>query len=213
MTAPSTNTLTVRYMDMLDISQVMEIDTVSFNPPWPERSYGFELTQSQVSYMLVIEKFEQQVIKGWRRWLNKLFRPNRHSEMKSVIVGYGGLWQVVEEAHISTIAAHPEYRGQKYGEILLVCMLRRAIMLQAEYVVLEVRVSNMIAQSLYKKYNFEIHGVKKGYYHHDKEDAYDMRLMLIPENISKVQQLYTILCDKLNFRDIYSNTQHPRLGK
>ena len=208
-----TNTLTVRYMDMADIPQVMVIDDVSFNPPWPERSYHFELKQSQVSHMLVVETFEKQAIRGWRRWLNQLLRRNNTLETKSIILAYGGLWQVVEEAHISTIATHPDYRGQKFGEIVLACMVKRAIMLKAEYIVLEVRVSNTVAQRLYKKYGFEIHGIKKNYYHHDKEDAYDMRLMLTEDTIPRVNQLYDTLFSNLSFRDSYSNTPHPRLGK
>src|SRR5690606_13930030 len=118
---------------------------------------------SQVSHMLVVETFAQQAIEGWRRWLNTLLRRNNRLETKSIILAYGGLWQVVEEAHISTIATHPDYRGQKYGEIVLACMVKRAIMLKAEYIVLEVRVSNTVAQRLYKKYGFEIHGTKKNY--------------------------------------------------
>ena len=208
-----TNTLRVRYMDMADISQVMDIDTVSFNPPWPERSYRFELTQSQVSHMLVVETFAEQAIQGWRRWLNQILGRENPLETKSIIVAYGGLWQVVEEAHISTIATHPDYRGHKFGEIVLASMVKRAIMLKAEYIVLEVRVSNNIAQNLYKKYGFEVHSIKKNYYHHDKEDAYDMRLMLTKDTIRNVNQLYDALCAKLNFRNIYSNTPHPRLGK
>ena len=208
-----TDTLNVRYMETSDISQVMTIDSVAFNPPWSERSYRFELNQSQVAHMLVLETFEEQAIPRWRQWLNRLLGRHIKSEKKSIIVGYGGLWQVVEEAHISTIASHPDYRGRKFGEILLVSMVKRSIMLKAEYIVLEVRVSNSVAQSLYKKYGFEIHGTKKNYYQRDQEDAYDMRLMLTDDAIAQVDALYHILCKQVYFDNRYSNTLHPRLKK
>ncbi|GAB5494713.1 MAG: ribosomal protein S18-alanine N-acetyltransferase [Phototrophicaceae bacterium] len=208
-----TDTLIVRYMNTGDIPQVMAIDAVCFNPPWPEQSYRFELNQSQVAHMLVLETFEEQTIPRWRQWLNRLLGRQIKSEKKSIIVGYGGLWQVVEEAHISTIASHPDYRGRKFGELLLVSMVKRSIMLKAEYIVLEVRVSNSVAQSLYKKYGFEIHGTKKNYYQRDQEDAYDMRLMLTDDAIAQVETLYQILCKQVHFDNRYSNTLHPRLKK
>lgn len=207
------NSLTVRYMQIKDIPDVMEIDGVSFNPPWPERSYRFELNESQVSYMLVLEKTEQQQLTGWRRFIKSLQGTANGIENRDVIVGYGGLWKIAEEAHISTIASHPDYRGQKFGEILLLSMLQRALALKADYVVLEVRVSNTVAQALYNKYGFEIHDIKKGYYHHDKEDAYDMRLDLTEKNIANVKKRYKALTAKISYRDWYSNTPHPRLGR
>src|SRR5690606_20053697 len=97
---------------------------------------------------------------------------------RGLVVGYGGLWYIAGEGHISTIATHPDHRGLGYGEILLAAMIQRAITLQAEYIVLEVRVTNTIAQNLYRKYEFEIFGTKPNYYRLDNEDAYDMRLDL-----------------------------------
>jgi len=211
--ASSENSLTVRYMQIQDIPDVMEIDSASFKPPWPERSYRFELNESQVSYMVILEKTEQHEVTGWRRLMNSLRGAENEVESRQVIVGYGGLWKIAEEAHVSTIASHPDYRGQKFGEILLASMVKRAIVLKAGYVVLEVRVSNRVAQALYTKYGFTIHGVKKDYYHHDREDAYDMRLDLTSENIEHVRQLCKTLEAKVSYKDWYSNTPHPRLGR
>lgn len=205
--------LTVRYMSLKDIPYVMEIDEASFKPPWPERSYRFELNESQVSYMVVLEKIEHRDITGWRRFMNNLRGEASTQEEQSVIVGYGGLWKIAEEAHISTIASHPDYRGQKFGEILLASMVKRAIYLKADYVVLEVRVSNIVAQRLYEKYGFKLHGTKKNYYHHDREDAYDMRLNLDKANIEHVNQLVKVLARTVNYRDAFSNTLHPRMGR
>ena len=80
------------------------------------------------------------------------------------ILGYGGLWKIEGEAHISTIAIHPANRGLGYGEILLAGMFGKALQLNAEFIVLEVRVSNSVAQALYKKYGFNRVARKKNYY-------------------------------------------------
>lgn len=205
--------LTVRYMQLKDIPEVMVIDHASFKPPWPERSYRFELNESQISFMVVLEKIEKREITGWKRIVSGLRGNETEHEDTPVIVAYGGLWKIADEAHISTIASHPDYRGQKFGEIILAAMLQRAIALKAGYIVLEVRVSNTVAQALYTKYGFETHGIKKDYYQYDKEDAYDMRLDITKEAIARVNRLVRMLSEQVNFEDDYSNTPHPRLRR
>jgi [ribosomal protein S18]-alanine N-acetyltransferase len=203
--------LTLRYMDNDDLPEVVTIDEASFKPAWPERSYRFEIHESQVSFMAVLEKIEEREVSGLKRILNSLQGKANDTEVKPVIVAYGGLWKIADEAHISTIASHPDYRGKRYGEIVLAGMIGRAIMLEANYIVLEVRVSNIIAQNLYEKYGFTIEGLKPKYYHHDNEDAYDMRLMLTDETIAHFQKHYEKIAPR--FRDWYSQTPHPRLGR
>ena len=156
----SATELTLRYMDVPDLPTVVDIDAASFKPAWPERSYRFEINESQVSYMAVLEKLEEQAVTGLRRLLKSIQGKQTNTEARPMIVAYGGLWKIAEEAHISTIASHPDYRGQKYGEIVLAGMIGKAIMLGADYVVLEVRVSNEVAQKLYTKYGFTVEGVK-----------------------------------------------------
>ncbi|MBK9746744.1 MAG: ribosomal protein S18-alanine N-acetyltransferase [Chloroflexi bacterium] len=123
----------------------------------------------------------------WSCWKSRRAKPSSNwrriignfgilPESNTVIVGYGGLWNIVDEAHVSTIATHPQFRGNGWGEVLLAAMIRRALTLGAAYIVLEVRVSNVVAQNLYKKYGFETVGTKTNYYHSNNEDAYDMRL-------------------------------------
>jgi ribosomal-protein-alanine N-acetyltransferase len=164
--------LILRYMRPVDINQVVAIDAQSFDPPWSVRSYHFEISESSYSHMVVLAEETHGGPNGWRRWFGRLNQPG------GMILGYGGLWCIQDEGHISTIASHPEYRGLGYGEVLLAGMVRRAITLSASYVVLEVRVSNTLAQNLYRKYEFETVEVKPNYYRSDNEDAYEMRLDL-----------------------------------
>jgi [ribosomal protein S18]-alanine N-acetyltransferase len=143
----------LRYMTVEDIPQVLEIDRLSFALPWSPRSYEFEINDNPNGHMVV------------------LAGPGLDD-----IAGYGGMWMIDGEAHISTIATHPDVRGHNLGEALLAGMLSRAILDNAEYSVLEVRVSNVPAISLYEKYEYEVVGRRKGYYRDNNEDAYLMHL-------------------------------------
>lgn len=206
-------TLILRYMQVGDISEVAYIDRLSFDPAWPPRSYAYEINESSHSYMVVLEQREQKPLRGWRRLLQQWTIGREELEEQRHIVGYGGLWKIADEAHISTIATHPDHRGRGYGEILLAAMVRKARLLQAGYIVLEVRVSNTIAQKLYRKYEFEIFGTKPNYYRNDNEDAYDMRLLFHDDAIAqRCEQRYDAIARRVPFRDYYSSTAHPRLG-
>lgn len=209
------STLSVRYMQIEDIPQVVKIDKLSFTPAWPAHSYRFELIESNVSYMVVLQKFGVRPTNRLQRVWRSLRGVPMHEEepAQNFIAGYGGLWKIAEEAHISTIAIHPDFRGNRYGELLLLAMIRRAIALQAGYLVLEVRVSNQIALNLYHKYGFEVHGVKANYYQNNGEDAYDMRIDLTPDVIARFEECYHSICQKITFLDTYSTTPHPRLNK
>ncbi|MGE5708516.1 MAG: ribosomal protein S18-alanine N-acetyltransferase [Bacteroidota bacterium] len=95
------------------------------------------------------------------------------------IVGYAGFWLILEEAHITTIAVHPECRGRRYGEKLLVALIDHAMEKGAKWLTLEVRVSNETAKKLYEKYGFQSLGRRKGYYQDNGEDA----LVMWTENV------------------------------
>jgi [ribosomal protein S18]-alanine N-acetyltransferase len=99
-----------------------------------------------------------------------LLTPAEEAELQRVI-GYAGLWLMVNEAHITTIAVAPDYQGRGLGEMLLLALIDRAIELEALCVTLEVRVSNQVAQSLYRKYTFQQTGLRKRYYSDNGEDA------------------------------------------
>lgn len=162
--------------------------------------------------MVVLEAITEQPSTGLWRILNRV-RGKEHQTAKRSLMGFGGLWKIEDEAHISTIASHPQYRGKSYGEILLAGMIHRAIDMDAGYIVLEVRVSNTVAQNLYHKYHFDIMDIKRGYYQNDNEDAYDMRVELTPANREKLLGLYAAIQQKVPFVDAYSTVKHPRLGR
>lgn len=167
----------VRRMGMADIPQVMTIEKTSFPTPWSATSYRHELTQNEYSHYLVVQQKDAPpaVVGRMERWLNRL-RPD-----SPPLIGYGGFWILGEEAHISTIAVHPEWRGRGLGELLMVAMIDLSQELDAELVTLEVRVSNQVAQNLYKKYLFKKVGRRRRYYRDNDEDALIMTTPFIDD--------------------------------
>jgi ribosomal-protein-alanine N-acetyltransferase len=87
------------------------------------------------------------------------------------IVAYGGIWVILEDSHVTTIAVVPELRGQRLGEELLVRLLDEAIAHGASWITLEVRESNDPAQRLYRKYGFTVVSTRRGYYSDNNESA------------------------------------------
>ncbi len=90
------------------------------------------------------------------------------------VLGFAGMWVMLDEAHITTIGVVPELRRRSLGELLFVTLVEEAIRRRARWVTLEVRVSNYGAQTLYEKYGFTRQGVRKRYYSDNGEDAHIM---------------------------------------
>src|SRR5574344_385942 len=101
------------------------------------------------------------------------------TDVNDVILGYSGIWGILDEAHITNIAISPDFRRHKIGEALLVNMINFCMQNEIKYITLEVRVSNAPAISLYEKYGFKSLGTRKGYYQNNNEDA----LIMWTENI------------------------------
>ncbi|MGB7537437.1 MAG: ribosomal protein S18-alanine N-acetyltransferase [Anaerolineales bacterium] len=138
----------VREMQPEDIPAVMEIDRDAFPNPWPENTYRYELRKNPASHLLVIQTREPPQV-----------------------VGAGGYWLIVDEAHISTFAIHPAWRHRGVGKVLLAALLRQAASLGAASAMLEVRAGNAAAQALYAGFGFLAVGLRKGYYKNNGEDA------------------------------------------
>ncbi|MCY3947003.1 MAG: ribosomal protein S18-alanine N-acetyltransferase [Anaerolineaceae bacterium] len=164
----------LRPMRPEDIVQVAAIDAHCFRPPWPKRSWRDEIGMRNHSHLVVLCDGLVPRPPGWRRHLRL---PGARTPAE-LVVGYGGMWLIAGEAHISTLATHPDHRGLGYGELLLAALIRRALVRQASSVVLEVRESNRVARNLYHKYEFRLFGMKAGYYREGNEDGCDMRLDL-----------------------------------
>jgi ribosomal-protein-alanine N-acetyltransferase len=132
-----------------DIPAVLEIERASFLTPWPPEAFQQEVKHNRLARYAV-------------------------ARQGSVVVGYAGVWLMVDEAHITTFAVHPDWRRQGVGRRLLLGMLSVAEEIGATKLTLEVRVSNVAAQGLYAELGFAIAGVRERYYTDDGEDAYIM---------------------------------------
>ncbi|HUS84333.1 MAG TPA: ribosomal protein S18-alanine N-acetyltransferase [Anaerolineales bacterium] len=149
----------MRTMCLSDVDQVVQIDRLSFTLPWSERTYRLELTENSAAHLYVAELEGQH---------------------EQPVVGYVGFWFIVDEAHISTLAVHPDFRGMGIGRRLLEEALVEALLLGADLVTLEVRASNQRPIDLYKNFGFRVKAVKPRYYRDNHEDALLMILDDLP---------------------------------
>jgi ribosomal-protein-alanine N-acetyltransferase len=138
-----------RNMRLDDLDEVCQVEKKSFPTPWSREAFHNELTQNHFARYMVVE-------------------------MEGKVVGYCGMWLIVDEAHITNLALLPDFRGKGIGESLLKEMMRMAQWFGTKKMTLEVRVSNESAQRLYEKLGFEKRGTRPNYYTDNMEDAFIM---------------------------------------
>lgn len=133
-------------MTVDDLEAVQAIERASFTTPWPAYAYRQEIEANRLAQYLV-------------------------AAIGADIVAYGGIWLMVDEAHVTTFAVHPRYRRRRIGERLLLSLLDLALDRHAREATLEVRLSNLAARRLYEKYGFRPVGIRPRYYSDNGEDA------------------------------------------
>lgn len=138
--------LEFRSMTVQDIPHVVEIEQESFTTPWSSQAFMNELTNNHFAQYIILEHDGE-------------------------VAGYGGMWIIMDEAHVTNIAIKSKYRGRKWGERLLIELQNSAAFLGAVKMTLEVRKSNQIAQRLYEKHGFRSVGIRPKYYTDNNEDA------------------------------------------
>ena len=165
----------VRPMTEGDISQVADIEGESFPTTWPRTAYKRELSNRLARYLVLIDRAHQAVQPPPKKRSFFSFGPFKSRDeaepTTDYVVGYVGVWLMVDEAHIVAIAVREAYRRKGLGERLLYEAIELAIANKQENVTLEVRRSNTGAQALYEKYRFLNVGVRKRYYSDNHEDA------------------------------------------
>ncbi len=181
----------VETMHIADIPEVVEIEKACFTTPWPASAYRRELKSPSSTRYLVVRHYltepsarpevSHEKKSGLISRLLPFLKPGDTEEAAengpknpNPVVGYGGLWLMMDEAHITTLGVAPEYRGKALGEFLLIGLIDVALALGASWLTLEVRVSNTVAQNLYKKYTFKETGRRYKYYTDNNEDAFIM---------------------------------------
>ncbi|WP_091496272.1 ribosomal protein S18-alanine N-acetyltransferase [Amphibacillus marinus] len=145
--------VSIRAMELVDLDEVALIEVKSFTTPWSKALYQKELIENQFAHYYVIEVNQQ-------------------------VVGFCGVWLVLDEAQVTNIAIDPSYRGKGYGAMLFQYILNRALLRGATQLSLEVRKSNHAAKAMYKKFGLEKAGIRKNYYTDNNEDAIVMWVKL-----------------------------------
>lgn len=139
------NDIEICTMSEKDIDSILSISALSFPIPWSRESFINELHN----------KFARYVV----------------AKKNGIIAGYGGTWVIIDEAHITNIAVHPEYRGIGIGNTIVSSLIDLCKSEKVSVMTLEVRHSNIVAQNLYKKFGFVEEGIRKEYYEDNREDA------------------------------------------
>lgn len=175
----------LRPMELSDIPQVVEIERESFPTMWPPTAYRRELEQNRLARYLVVEDVassytgpgdNRSPLSQMGRWLRALRRgaATERPSTSTLLLGFVGLWLMIDEAHIVTIAVREAHRRHGIGELLLIGATEIALANHQVMVTLECRVSNYAAQALYEKYGFRKVGIRPRYYSDNNEDAYIM---------------------------------------
>jgi ribosomal-protein-alanine N-acetyltransferase len=138
--------LRVEPMGLEDVPDVHRIEAASFPMPWPDYAFRQELQTNRLAHYMVVRAGNETV-------------------------AYGGLWLLVDEAHITTFAVLPEWRRRGVGGRLMVALMDLALRLNARVMTLEVRLSNRPARDLYAHFGFKPVGVRPRYYSDNGEDA------------------------------------------
>ena len=133
-------------MRLRDLGDILKIEKLSFTTPWSKQAFLSELLDNDRAYYLV-------------------------AKVNDRAVGYIGIWLVAGEGHITNVAVHPDYRGRGIGNRLMLAIEELAKKRGATRMTLEVRVSNEVAQALYRKLGYVAAGIRRRYYRDNDEDA------------------------------------------
>ncbi|NLT17371.1 MAG: ribosomal protein S18-alanine N-acetyltransferase [Clostridiales bacterium] len=135
----------VRGLRQEDPAALERLERECFDLPWSRAAFEAELINPCAHYVVL--------------------------ENDTGIIGYAGMWIVIDEAHVTNVAVSPSHRRRGYGRLLMCELMRRAVEAGAEMMTLEVRQSNHVAQSLYRDLGFTWCGLRKRYYSDNGEDA------------------------------------------
>ena len=128
------------------IDSVLQVEQACFTTPWTKEDFIREMNENQMAIYRV-------------------------AVLDGKVIGYAGMWHVVNEGHITNVAVLHDYRRQGVGDALMNAFMEIAEQKEMIGITLEVRMNNSAAQKLYVKYGFRPEGIRKGYYQDTKEDA------------------------------------------
>lgn len=149
--------LAIEAMQVADIDDVLAIEKLCFPTPWSRFAFQTELTENHYALYIV-------------------------GKIAGRVIAHAGSWIILDEAHITNIAVHPDWQGRGFGRAMLLALLAQAHLRGANSATLEVRKDNVGAQQLYLKHGFDFKGLRRGYYTDTGEDA----LIMWKENLTNL---------------------------
>jgi len=153
--------LALEVMREADVATVQEIEREIFATPWPRNAYYRELaSRSSAHYVVLRQEGLVEQPAGFKA-----------PDLDPTIVGYGGMWRMYDEAHVTTIGVRRDTQRGGYGRIVFAALVQAAYDLGAKWITLEVRTSNENAQRMYENFGFKVIGRRRGYYTDNGEDA------------------------------------------
>jgi [ribosomal protein S18]-alanine N-acetyltransferase len=182
----SADLVTVAPMTPDDLDEIMPLERQCFADPWTRRMYLSDLTTNEAATYLVVRRGDAGTRgRGEGQAVENVLAvsPSLHVAA-SPVLAYGGLWLLLDEAHIATVASHPDWRGCGLGQWLMLELLDAAMARGAATSTLEVRAGNLPARRLYAKLGYEVAGVRKRYY----RDGEDGLIMTTPPLAEPVMQ-------------------------
>jgi ribosomal-protein-alanine N-acetyltransferase len=153
--------LAIELMRESDVNTVQEIEREIFATPWPRNAYYRELASRSSAHYVVLRQ----------EGLDARPPEVRSPDFDPTIVGYGGMWRMYDEAHVTTIGVRHDLQHHGYGRILFAGLVQAAYDMGAKWVTLEVRTTNDNAMRMYEGFGFKVIGRRKGYYTDNGEDA------------------------------------------
>ncbi|MGH7775676.1 MAG: ribosomal protein S18-alanine N-acetyltransferase [Candidatus Dormibacterales bacterium] len=148
--------LAIQPMRESDVPTVQEIEREIFSTPWPRNAYYRELSSRNTAHYMVLTREDPEGATG---------------AAPGEIVGYGGMWRMYDEAHVTTIGVRHDQQHRGYGRIVFAGLVQAGYDLGAKWVTLEVRVTNDVAMRMYEAFGFKVIGRRRGYYTDNGEDA------------------------------------------
>jgi ribosomal-protein-alanine N-acetyltransferase len=191
----STDLVTVAPMTPDDLDEIMPLERQCFADPWTRRMYLSDLTTNAMATYLTLRIADGRSQVANSKWLRRVEdglgqAADNAPELSATgyqpppILAYGGFWLLLDEAHIATVASHPDWRGCGLGQWLMLALLDAAMARGAANSTLEVRAGNLPARRLYEKLGYEVTGVRKHYY----RDGEDGLIMTTPPLAEPVMQ-------------------------
>src|SRR6202521_2318085 len=153
--------LAIELMRESDVATVQEIEREIFATPWPRNAYFRELaSRASAHYVVLRQEGALESPPGFKA-----------PDLDPTIVGYGGMWRMYDEAHVTTIGVRHDLQHRGYGRIVFAGLVQAAYDMGAKWITLEVRTSNENAMKMYEGLTFKVIGRRQGYYTDTAEDA------------------------------------------